>query len=313
MNSASVRIEATTFYGWKGYRLWLDDISVGVIPEIGGRIISLKQLDEELLFVQDDHLGETFSFDQISDLREEKRRLGFRLWGGDKTWISPQEQWWEAIPPLELDAGAYRCERVSDGVVMVSPVCRETGLSITRKVRLLADGQIELTQTLCNHGKSIATRGIWDVTQCLRPFDVYLRAKAEQIRAYPNEGDSERLFETLVSSVGEWTCIPCREAAHFKFGGNLNKGELIALRHGNNETLSFSRGFAISPDEPYAHQSMAEIYNSPSYNYLEIEVHAPLQPLAHGETIEHKQTWRLERYSGNLEIDDVVALQNEFD
>ncbi len=107
MNDAP-QIEEAVFYGWKGYRLVCGPLAIGVAPDLGGRIISLAHEGTELLFVQQEHLGEVFDLDGATDLRALKRRLGFRLWGGDKTWIAPQSSWWEGIPPLDLDAGRYR-------------------------------------------------------------------------------------------------------------------------------------------------------------------------------------------------------------
>ncbi|MGA8163440.1 MAG: hypothetical protein WB791_00255 [Waddliaceae bacterium] len=100
-----------------------------------------------MLFVQKEHVGETFSFDHVTDLRAEKRRLSFRLWGGDKTWVSPQSAWREAIPPLELDAGAHDAKSEGASIVMQSPRCRETGLRIIRRVTLLDEGKVLLDQT----------------------------------------------------------------------------------------------------------------------------------------------------------------------
>ena len=51
--------------GWSGYVLSMGDIRLGIAPEIGGRIISLVYKGEELLFVQEEHAGETFSFDEV--------------------------------------------------------------------------------------------------------------------------------------------------------------------------------------------------------------------------------------------------------
>ena len=36
-------------------------------------------------------------------------QLGFVLWGGDKTWLAPQDRWTDGDPFLDLDSGAYDC------------------------------------------------------------------------------------------------------------------------------------------------------------------------------------------------------------
>ena len=105
------------FYKWNGYLLANSNIELGVTPEIGGRIISLKFNGEELLFVDPNHCGETFDFSSVSDLAAEKRKLGFRVWGGDKTWVAPETAWIESIPPLDLDAMPYSVELEENAVI----------------------------------------------------------------------------------------------------------------------------------------------------------------------------------------------------
>ncbi len=282
-------------YGWPGLVANLGPLSIGLAPDIGGRIISLTYEGKELLFVQKEHAGETFDFSQVSDLDAEKRRLGFRLWGGDKTWVAPQEAWTEAMPPLELDAGRYSCTHEGLQAVMTSPVCHETGLRISREVCLADDGTIELCQTFHNATDTPVTRGIWDVTQALRPFDVYFPCKKEDLRPYPQEGDSVVLADQLLEEVEGWTRLPCREAAHFKFGARLDKGMLIALRPVKNGMLIFGRRFRVDPEGHYLHGANAEVYNSPNMNYLEIEVHGPSRTLSPGEKLQHIQKWKIGR------------------
>jgi hypothetical protein len=121
----------TKISGWDGYTLTAGNISVGVVPQIGGRIISLAINNKELFFVQKEYAGETFDFSKTATLRAEKRRIGFRVWGGDKTWVAPQKDWWEGSPPIELDAGSYQESVKDNSITMVSAICRETGLQIT--------------------------------------------------------------------------------------------------------------------------------------------------------------------------------------
>ena len=52
---SKVKISKENIYGWEGYRLSVRDISLGITPQIGGRIISLTFEGEELFFVQKEH------------------------------------------------------------------------------------------------------------------------------------------------------------------------------------------------------------------------------------------------------------------
>ncbi|MBL8012998.1 MAG: hypothetical protein JNN05_04045, partial [Candidatus Omnitrophica bacterium] len=55
-------MEHTKIYGWNGIRYSAADVSLVVVPELGGRIISLSVDGQEIFFVQKEHAGETFSF-----------------------------------------------------------------------------------------------------------------------------------------------------------------------------------------------------------------------------------------------------------
>ena len=290
MNDA-LRIEESVFYGWNGYRLACGPLAIGVVPDLGGRIISLAHETTELLFVQQAHLGEVFDLAGTNDLRALKRSLGFRLWGGDKTWIAPQSSWWEGIPPLDLDAGRYRVRVDGDTLSMESPTCRETSVRLTRRITLRPGGILILDQEIENAGAGEISRGIWDVTQCLRAMDVYLPSPPSDVRPYPEEGDSVALKDRLLREEGGWTRVPCRHPQHFKFGARTPRGAVVAVRLLADRAIAVARRFAIEADAPYAHDAIVEVYNSPDYDYLEIEVHAPFRTLRPGERQTHRQAW----------------------
>jgi hypothetical protein len=295
--TGGVAIEPGRPGGRRGWVLSAGDLEVGVAPEIGGRIVSLRHRGEELLFVQEEFAGQTLDLPP-GDLSGMKREMGRRLWGGDKTWVSPQSDWTFGIPPLRLDGGRY-AERVGGNAVeMESPVCDETGLVVGRRVALDADGTIRLDQTLTNRGDRTARRGIWNVTQFLRPWDVFLPVQIEALRPYPEEGDSEAAKTLVAEAAGPWTRVRCDRALHFKFGGMARHGAVVAMRAAGGDTLVHARTFRVDSAAAYAHGASVEVYNAPRYDYLEIEVHAPLVPLEPGQSVSHAQTWRFVRLPG---------------
>ena len=223
------------------------------------------------------------------------------MWGGDKTWVAPQSEWWDKIPPLDLDAGQYKADIIGSTIKMTSPLCRETGIRIIRETTLNDDGSIHLEQTFQNGSDKSIMRGIWDVTQLLRPFDVYLPAQPKQIRAYRDEGLVEDA-ESKKSQFNHWVKITCDDATQFKLGGFINQGKMIALRKCKEDYLCFERTFTIDNKASYAHDAIAEVYNSPTYNYLEIEVHAPLIQLAEGEQTSHRQIWKISRIKDHTNL-----------
>ena len=298
-----------TFAGWPAIEEIVDGLSLRVAPAPGGRIISLDWRGTELLFTHPDQRGEILDLDSVENLAEFKKELGFRLWGGDKTWISPQSSWLSATPPIDLDGGKYTFEANQSGFHLRSPICRETGVQIDRSIRLEAGGKVSLSEKVTNHGEGIVSHAPWNVTQFLRPFDILIPADKESVRGYETEGDSVRLQKELVQSVTPgWSKIACDHPVHFKFGTIPDRGLLIAYRSGKHSGrgLAHIRKFDIDRSLPYAHGSAVEIYNSPGFEYLEVEVHPGSGPLSPGESRVLKQDWYFLDWDGKLDPEKIL-------
>ncbi len=303
-----MEIEAKNLYGWKAHELKSGQLCLGIIP-LGGRIISLRFCDEEIFFYQKEHAGDSFDFSGFSkeELDIKKRDLGFRVWGGDKTWVAPQNAWSEAIPPLTLDAGHYQTKIESDGISLLSPVDPETGLQISRKISIHANNKVILKQGFHNLSKEVIQKGIWNVSQVLRDVFVYLPTRPEEIIAYPNEGDSLSLQNEIIQSQAKkWSRIRCNEAKHFKYGAKLEKGFVVTVKPlaVKNNFLLMKRLFSVDTEEKYAHNVSVEVYNSPNMNYAEVEIHAPLLSIQPGESVYHSQTWSFQKVQQN-DIDQI--------
>lgn len=316
-NKKTVQITQEAIYGWEGYRLIAGDVSLGIVPQVGGRIMSLICHGQELFFVQDQYKGAVCRFEDVKDLQQEKQRLGFRYWGGDKTWVAPQELWLGDTPPLLLDSGEYQIQLKKNGVEMTSLPCHETGLQIIRDIVIEDDQTIVLNQTFRNISSAAVKWGIWNVTQILRPFAVYLPAKKQQIRVYKGEDLIEDVGYKM-SIDDDWLKVVCDDNTCFKVGGMIDQGVILALRHSsiNNQkkqgqTIALVRSFDIAANGAYAHDAIAEVYNSAQYNYLEVEVHAPIQALQPDEEYSHSQVWKvakIDKIVGPNEVVDFLGL-----
>jgi hypothetical protein len=108
--------------------------------------------------------------------------------GGNVVWVAPQGRMGGLPPYLDLNLGVWNLNQVSDnGAIMVSRVCRETGLMIERRVTMnpfaLSNGQVlRVRDTVINatdrmEGRSKSYRGellqgfaAWDITQIDTPL-----------------------------------------------------------------------------------------------------------------------------------------------
>ncbi|MFQ5776683.1 MAG: hypothetical protein ACE5IP_01600, partial [Terriglobia bacterium] len=136
-------LEERDYLGWQAYWIRRGKLELVLTPQIGGRLMRLAWNGADLAFTQKEFHGVVEPLQAVSDLHAKKREFGFRLYGGDKTWLGPQSRWTDAVPFLDLDSGSYtaRLEKNSPEEIqlaVVSPVDRETGIEITRTLRLAA-------------------------------------------------------------------------------------------------------------------------------------------------------------------------------
>jgi hypothetical protein len=283
-------ITPKNYYGWDGFCIAAGDIELGITPSIGGRIISLQFKGKELFYVDSETAGKQLNLLIIDDLKTKKRELGFPLWGGDKTWPAPQREWIELSPPLDLDSAPYSFELSDNAIEMTSPICRETGLRIIRRTELKNDGAIILDQTLINESDKIKHCAIWNVTQLLKPFEIYLPCSTKAIHYDPRFEAGKFLRHQFVKKIDDHhSKIICKDPVIFKYGCRITEGKVIAI----SNDICMTKTFDIFPNEDYTDGHMVEVFNSSEKNYLELEVLSPLKTLHPGERISHQQIWEI--------------------
>ena len=278
--------------GWKVSRLSWSPLELALAPQVGGRIVSLSYDGHELLFCDPEANG----------------RLGragsvFPITGGDKTWIAPQGAWPGGLPPLDLDAGEYSLQAGKHGRAarLESPVCRQTGMRIRRRVEVTSAHSVRVEAWAENVSNRAARWSAWNVTQILRPFDVWVSMAPEGLRPY-DFSDSYVLYLRVVSAPSApeahgWTRIRAVEPGEFKFGGvpipRNGAAAAVAMRGCDDGILVWGIFFDSVPGAAYAHDASFEIYNHPlaAKPYLEIETHVPLRELAPGDSSHLRQDW----------------------
>ncbi|MGW5716042.1 DUF4380 domain-containing protein [Amycolatopsis sp. NPDC003865] len=146
-------------------RLERGDLRLGLVPELGGRLLSVRYRGVELLWRNEKLLGD----DLRGEYRPNSGRMGDWVnYGGDKTWPAPQG-WdgpgqWPGPPDPVLDSGPYAAVVDGDTVTMTSAPDPRTGLRFTRAVTILGDGY-ELRLTAENTSSRRVRWALWNVTQ----------------------------------------------------------------------------------------------------------------------------------------------------
>ncbi|MFQ5954055.1 MAG: hypothetical protein ACE5JZ_03225 [Kiloniellales bacterium] len=303
MNGRRVSVRRGRFKGWEALLVERPPLALALVPQVGGRIMGMSWRGRQLAFTMPGLEGRVEDVAAVADLRRRKRELGFPLWGGDKTWLAPQARWSEGVPFLDLDSGAYASEVEMEGpeealVRMTSPVCRETGVRVTRTVTL---EQEEEGWTVIHRLENASDRevewGPWDVAMVLRPGRVYLPTRAqsphpEGIKTFVEEGVSAEVRERVVSYLGSVAVVACEDTLQFKFGSDAEEGWMLGVVDvGGGDLIGYRKQVAVVPGASYGHGCVAEVFNSADYPYLEMEIHGPVVRLAAGastELVEHQ-------------------------
>jgi hypothetical protein len=286
-------IRSAPFKGWDAVWIERGPLTLILVPQIGGRIMSVHWHGRELAFVHPAYQGRVDDIAALTDLHEYKRRVGFVLWGGEKTWLAPQDRWSDGVPFVDLDSGAYELslERATGSATMTSPVCRETGVQIERRLEL-GDraGTWRITHTLRNRSDRPVSWAPWDVDMVLRPASVFLPTPKgspypKGVRTFDNEGVSATVRDEVVSFLDDIAVISCQQPVRFKYGVDADPGRLFAvLGDGDRGPVGYRKSVPTYYRRPYGDGCALEVFNAPDLPYLELELHGPLASLQPGES-----------------------------
>lgn len=153
------------------------ELTLAFLPQVGGRLISLRLHGDEILWRNPAYLA-----DDLSPLvphaqwpRPDGTMGSWANVGGNKTWPAPQgwtgPETWPGPPDEVLDSGAFRIradvdERGAARVALTSAPDRRTGVSITRAFSIPASGtSFTQVSTFVNHTAIPVRWSVWEVTQ----------------------------------------------------------------------------------------------------------------------------------------------------
>ena len=174
---SAVRVDVDDSGGVRVLWMRTTDVCVGVVPGLGGRVLSLATRAGEHLFRNPDLLDDAVHpIVAVAGLgKTSKSDLGSWInWGGDKTWPAPQG-WsgpneWPGPPDPVLDGGPFSATWSVDdtdaSVETCSPDDPRTGLRICRRVEVTPGiSGYRLTSTFTNTGDREVRWAIWQVVQ----------------------------------------------------------------------------------------------------------------------------------------------------
>jgi hypothetical protein len=293
---ATRRLHATRFMGWPAFALEQGALALHVVPTVGGRLMGIAFEGEELCFVNPALQG-LHATDDAAAWSALCGEWDFPLWGGGKTWLAPEADWPGGAPHRDLDSGDWQvtetwCNDADMGIAMQSPVCRDSGLQLRRRIALpVGNLGWHVEHEVQNHGEVPRRCGLWDVLMLKRPARVSVvlpAAKASDWRSavdtLPGKGTVDALLRLGVLRPGAGRIdLACEHAGMFKCGFASDAGEIRADLPVAGGLLRYSRRSAVPVSAVFAHGHPLEVYNAPALPYFEIESNPPAVTLQPGE------------------------------
>ena len=296
MRTETLSLKRGSYEGWSSWHITSGPRELVIVPQVGGRLM-MRWKGRDLSFVHPGLAGKVVDLTQVDDRAAKRRELGFPLWGGDKTWLAPQERWLDGVPFLDLDSGGYELDSYqpeSGGLVarMTSRICEDTGVRITRSLHVLPDDpEWVVSHQIWNTSGETVQWAPWGVHMVRGAGVVYLPRNAaspypDGVKTFANEGRSSEVRHTVLEEVGSVVAVDCRNSsAAFKFGVDPGEGWMLGvIDAGELGLVGYRKQVLAYPERPYSHGCIAEVYNSDQFPYFEMEIHGPLITLEPGET-----------------------------
>ncbi|WP_299793011.1 hypothetical protein [uncultured Marivita sp.] len=256
--------------------------------------------ESSLLFQNPDLTGLAMDETRAGSLPTRSPQFGFPLWGGEKTWIAPDSSWANGAPSAVLDSGAYEVtSKGSNHLKMVSPVCPNSQLSITRLVTINSGNEWTIDHSVTSYGSSSRWTGIWSVMMLDTPAKIAVEMDEPVMQ--PVFGD----VDGMVAKGDGCVVADCKRQQQFKIGLSNPTGRTV-IRCCKDTLWLECLVAKPQPSDRFAHQYPFEIFNSGDYDYCEAEWHSPARSLSPNETLQFRQVFRL-----SADKDATRSLRNE--
>lgn len=300
---------------------------VGVLPEVGGRVVLLSRNGAPNIFKSDRKL-----WDEPQRIVPAPDQLEFRAYNGQEVWVGPQSQWWKHQdlneaqkqstlfwpPDPYISYGAYTVERhISCEVVMQGPDSPITGLRFRKRINITADGIVHYNVEATNIRKEPVKWDLWLLarTSGNNPTFVPVSTPFDVRVGEPTHPEYEGPAPYLVKD-GYFTFTP--ERRDFSYEACTAKAfvtpsqPFIATLSGRD--LLLIRFEHHSQSEIHPEHTEVELYNYASADdgvLMEMEYHAPCRTLQPGETMNTSQTWEIRPFSGYISRESIISYLNE--
>ena len=280
-------IAKTTYQNRSAYKLTNGAVEAIVVPAIG-RIMSFGKIGGPNLLwnAEPSTIAKT----------------GWKNYGGDKTWLSPQSNWkqfhgadnWP--PDVALDGSPQKADVLTGGKLQLTTPISPTGIRIVRTMYFDDNGEFVIEQTARKERGAPIRAGLWNVTQVVPGQAVF--APVNPNSTYPNGTyiwDGKTLSNAQLVRPGLMKIEPSADGSTPKIGFDTPIAALAAVRDGVAWLQKSARPDGQYPDGKDGAGFPLETYinGKPEMYYQELEFLAPLQDFTIGTSWTHTVRWSL--------------------
>ncbi|MBN2713116.1 MAG: DUF4380 domain-containing protein [Planctomycetes bacterium] len=300
-----------------------ESVTVGALPQVGGRVALLRRTDGENILKAVPEKWDTAAFPPPCPSPSTITPDDFVPYYGHTIWVGPQAAWWQRQslntklrnkhsqwpPDPCLTFSPYEVtEQTASRIVMQGPASEITGLQISKTVELLDDGRVRHRAEAVNRRDEPVAWDLWSNTRMDGTCRAYVPVTPDDYCRY-NFADTDianrrdmpfrivdgfytldpdaSLFKDGVTTLGAKAFLPCA----------------AGWMAGFTETdLFIKKSTPVPFKDIHPKQAFAEIYQrldtNPADTILELEMHGKYCHLKPGESMSFEETWELAPYSG---------------
>ena len=256
--------------------LRVDDATMTVDPARGGKILSLKYQEQEVL--SQSRFPESF---------------------GSTFWTSPQKEWnWP--PVAEFDKQPYEVVQCADGRLTISsPVSERLGMSVGKDFAIDASNHaFVITYSIRNEGTEARSVATWEITRVTNTGGLIFFAPTDSI--WP-----AGLMDFQLSDGAAW--YETDEAPRNRKVNADGSGWLAYCADG---LLLVKKFQDLQPEQPAPGEAEVQVYVNRGKTYIELESQGAYTLLQPGESLSWTVRWYLLPVDKNLSRSELLQHVN---
>ncbi|MDD6210049.1 MAG: DUF4380 domain-containing protein [Bacteroidales bacterium] len=278
-------------------------VEVGVAPELGGRVLFIREKGTDGLILADRDIWENPSF-KAPEITGEPV---FYPFNGITLWIGPQSGWWKnqdyndelrnkaaGWPPDPFgEYGRFEIIKQEPGYIeMLGPESPVTGLQLLKTVRIMPDGKVKLCFTATNRRSEPVQWDLWVNVRSTPHAKASVKVKSMDDVRIESISSVERDVLSTDFKDGIFSILPELPSK----GKNARSGKVFLYPEEPEIVASYKdmcmiiRFDKVPREKIHPEQGAVEFYShlsavpDPSQELLELEFHGPYGLFQPGES-----------------------------